>query len=384
MRNIRTKYVRVAENVDFSVMITGLLSAYHPQGIPVRMVFFGSPGNNEIFCEQKNQIYTSVKQKYGGQCPVISYVSQKPLCEECGMILEIHEVLREKEDCLAYKQLNNTPYIILTGKEGRLLFVGAVSGSDVNSSVQEQSREIFMEIQKVLDAEKMPVNAIVRQWNYLERITEFDGKLQRYQTFNDVRSVFYGQMEWAYGYPAATGIGTRYGGVQVELQAFLPKQGAKVPVALDNHLQIAAHAYSQQVLLGEQGSGLQKKTTPKFERAKLMFTPSAKVIYISGTAAIRGESSLIDADIQGQTLTTLENIEHLISVESQRNAGIREQGEAEIENFRIYVKHIEDMENCKAIVSQRYPDVPVVYVEADICRDELLVEIEGIALSINN
>lgn len=380
MRNVRTKYVHAAENADFSVMVTELLSAYRPQGIPVRMIFFGSPESNVSFCQQKERICTGISQKYGEHSPVVSYIAQTPL-DGSGMVLEVHEILPEAGDRLEYKRFENIPYIVLSGKEGDLLFLGAVSGADIDASVQRQSEEIFTKIQKVLQAENMPVNAIVRQWNYLERITGFEGDIQRYQAFNDARSVFYEQTEWECGYPSATGIGTSFGGVQVELQAFLPKQDGKMPVALDNHLQIAAHAYSQQVLLGQKNSGLKMKTTPKFERAKLVFTPMEKIIYISGTAAIRGESSLIDADIQSQTLATIENIEYLISAESQLKAGMQDGSDARIESFRVYVKHISDMEKCKAVVSQRYPDVPVIYVKADICRDELLVEIEGVALS---
>lgn len=380
MRNIRVKYLRVAESSDFITMADGLLSAYRPEALPIRLVFFGSPENNDTFCLQRTQIYDVVRQKYGDRSPVVSYVAQRPL-DGCGMILEVHEISLEKEDCLTYKQFNHRPYIVLTGKEGRSLFLGAVWGTDANDPVQKQSEEIFSQIQEILDEEQMSVNTIVRQWNYLERITGFEGEGQRYQAFNDARSLFYGQAEWPQGYPSATGIGTRQGGIQVSLQTYLPKEGEKLPVALDNRLQIAAHSYSQQVLLGETNSRLKTKTTPKFERAKLLFTPSGKLIYISGTAAIRGEASLVDADIRRQTLATLENIEHLISPDSQRLAGVQHPASARMTGCRVYVKRIEDWEDCKAVVSQRYPDLPAVYIEADICRTELLVEIEGIALS---
>ena len=378
MRNVRVKYVRVAESADFIAMANGLLAAYRSEAFPIRMVFFSSPDNNDSFCLQRAQIYDVVRQKYGDRSPVVSYVAQKPL-DGCSMVLEVHEIFLEKEDCLAYKQCNNFPYIVLTGKEGKSLFLGAVWGTDANDPVQKQSEEIFSQIQQILNQEQMPVNTIVRQWNYLERITGFEGDEQRYQAFNDARSLFYAQTEWPQGYPSATGIGSRRGGIQVSLQTYLPKEGEKLPVALDNRLQIAAHSYSQQVLLGETNSRLKTKTTPKFERAKLLFTPSGKLVYISGTAAIRGEASLVDADIRHQTLATLENIEHLISSDSQRLAGIQHPTTARITGCRVYVKHPEDWEDCKAVVSQRYPDLPVVYIEADICRTELLVEIEGIA-----
>ena len=51
---------------------------------------------------------------------------------------------------------------------------------------------------------------IVRQWNYLERITDITHGNQCYQDFNDVRTLFYASSAWESGYPAATGIGTQY------------------------------------------------------------------------------------------------------------------------------------------------------------------------------
>lgn len=39
------------------------------------------------------------------------------------------------------------------------------------------------------------------------------------------------------------------------------------------------------------------------------------MIYISGTAAIRGEESIVTGDVLVQTEITLENIQHLIGLE---------------------------------------------------------------------
>ena len=54
------------------------------------------------------------------------------------------------------------------------------------------------------------------------------------------------------------------------------------------------------------------KTTPKFERAKSLQTGDCCMMYLSGTAAIRGEVSLAEADVVAQLRITLENIRHLI------------------------------------------------------------------------
>ena len=132
------------------------------------------------------------------------------------------------------------------------------------------------------------MNSIIRQWNYIERITAFDGQDQHYQAFNNARSDFYSKTEWTNGYPAATGIGANLGGILIDVDAAVFTTPDAFATPIDNKLQVAAHAYSEQVL----EVARQKKTTPKFERAKSMTFQDRKLIYISGTAAIRGEESL--------------------------------------------------------------------------------------------
>ena len=101
-------------------------------------------------------------------------------------------------------------------------------------------------------------------------------------------------------------------------------------------------------------------------------------VYISGTAAIRGEVSLRVTRADDQTRTTLENIAYLLSKEN-----LQKQTDWVIHSapcplyFRVYVKHAEDFETVKRVVGESYPDLPVLYVQADICRDDLAVEIEG-------
>ncbi len=47
--------------------------------------------------------------------------------------------------------------------------------------------------------------------------------------------------------------------------------------------------------------------------------------------------------------------------------------------IRVYIKHQDYLDNVKKICSKRFPDIPVHYLIADVCRDNLLVEIEGVA-----
>ena len=192
---------------------------------------------------------------------------------------------------------------------------------------------------------------------------------QNYQEFNDARSIFYSRCEWSNGYPAATGIGTIAGGVMVELNAI--REAEITNKAIDNPLQIAAHSYSQEVLDGKTIESLTEKTTPKFERARIL----GNTIYISGTAAIKGEQSNPSNDAAVQTAETMKIMDRLVAKD---NIPVSNNG-SQYDLLRIYVKNINSIGSIKAYMEAHYPTVDKLYLIADICRPELLVEIEGIA-----
>ena len=50
-----------------------------------------------------------------------------------------------------------------------------------------------------------------------------------------------------------------------------------------------------------------------------------------------------------------------------------------IKYFRAYVKNYKDIEIVKKLCKEAFPNTDGIYVVADICRDELLTEIEGYA-----
>lgn len=83
------------------------------------------------------------------------------------------------------------------------------------------------------------------------------------------------------------------------------------------------------------------------------------MIYISGTAAIRGEESIVTGDVLVQTEITLENIQHLIGLEEGREKLPEHSGKLEL--LRVYLKHEEDAKIVKEDMDKLCPDVPIVY-----------------------
>ncbi len=349
---------------DFQTMVDHLLSQLPTDETIVRLMFFGTPANNGEYVERRSVLRDKVEQHFGIKKPALSYVSQPPL--NTSLLLEVHSYQADKEDRITHGVHNQLSYVLLENKTGRFLYAGGFQGDVAGTNVEEQSAEVFRQINEVLIKERFPINSIVRQWNYIEQITALDGYNQHYQSFNNARALFYKQTDWLSGYPAATGIGANLGGVLIDLDAVILHQPGDKIKPIDNKLQIAAHAYSEQVLK----KASDKKETPKFERAKSLVLSGKELVYVSGTAAIRGEESLENVGVEKQLYITMENILELT-------------GTAKLLMLRVYLKYKEDFAVVEALLKKMYPGLLMSYIWADVCRDELLIEIEGVAVKDN-
>lgn len=359
---------------DFASMADALLKQLPAGEELLRLVFFGMPPSNEVYVERFSLLKSKVKAFFGDREPVLTYVSQPSL--DSGLVLEVHSYLKEESDSLEYKEMDSYPYVVLQNESGRFLFAGGFQSDVLNKSIRQQSVDTFECILKLLQLENFPINSIVRQWNYIEQITAFQGTYQNYQAFNDARGDFYARTTWDDGYPAATGIGASHGGILIDLDAVVFTSESDFATPLDNKLQVAAHAYSDHVLISEQ----KKKATPKFERAKSMTFGNEGVVYISGTAAIRGEESLHDAGLAQQLHITMENIDYLVSEENLVASGVPAKRSSGLSMLRVYLKEKSFVDEAKKLIEEYKLSIPVSYLWADVCRDELLIEIEGIAM----
>ncbi|MDD4108095.1 MAG: hypothetical protein PHH93_05185 [Prolixibacteraceae bacterium] len=250
------------------------------------------------------------------------------------------------------------------------VFTGSIQANSHNLC-RDNALEALNCLGEMLGKVNLPVNSIVRQWNYIENILGPDDGHQRYQEYNNIRSAFYSDHFTRTGYPAATGIGMHRGGVITEFIAVSPHKALSMP--LDNPNQVAAHSYSREVLAGNISSD---KYTPKFERARYMEIFGRKLIFISGTASIRGETTVGAGDPEEQTRITTENIRSLYSPEILQKISENRLNPV-YGHARVYLKDRSDYSAIRKIFRKSFGKLPVVYLIADICRQDLLVEIEG-------
>lgn len=330
-----------------------------------KLNFFSDTVSGDDYINLKEIVEEKVAKQF--PAPVLCcFIAQPPLT--CSVLAEAFYFDASKWSNDLHLTENGSAISFERG--GARILIGQVQSNNFKPCSANASAG-FQSMSNLLEEAGFPLHSVVRQWNYIENIFEFDGDKQCYQEFNNIRSGYYENNFEAAGFPAATGIGIKHGGIIIEFVAVNAPGAISLP--LDNPQQVAAHAYSPEVLAGEKHV---PKSTPKFERARYLELFGHKQLFISGTASIRGEKTAGIGNPEEQTRITIENIQRLYSKENiHRIAGNNVQ--PKYGHARVYLKNKEDFSVVKKTFQSYYGNLPVVYLQADVCREDLLVEIEG-------
>jgi chorismate lyase / 3-hydroxybenzoate synthase len=224
----------------------------------------------------------------------------------------------------------------------------------------------------------------VRFWNFVPDIhADMGDGLDRYMVFNAGR--FAAFREW-FGpaatfnrhVPTASAVGvTASSGCPLVIHA-LATTTAGTPV--ENPRQIPAYSYSRRY----------GPLPPCFARATRLDDQGGDTprLLVGGTASIVGEDSQ-HRDATRQTLETFENLAHLVGHARERLecGGADANAEASLDDplhaftdLRVYIVRDADADVVRELVTARFLSLDSVeYARADLCRRELMVEIEGVA-----
>ena len=340
-----------------------------------QQTFFISANTRDQYEERSAAIRDQLQSLCGTSLPATSIVAQSP-AGDLDVVLELICTKAVDEKKVTYKSFSGVDYTVIEYQGYKTLHCGGLMGT-VEDSIAEASERAFETASSILDMEGLSIRNIIRQWNYIENIAiveDGEDSSQNYQDFNDVRARYYDQVRFDQGYPAATGIGQDTGGVIIGFIAVSDADNISIkPIA--NPGQIDAHKYSEMVLEGNS----EKKCTPKFERAKLISIGSRNYIYVSGTASILGEKTVHEGDVEKQTLTTIDNIKRLFSKENQERLGLNfDVDTIEFSHLRVYVKYKKDIPAVEKVCDAELNCKSSLFLESDVCRENLLVEIEGV------
>jgi enamine deaminase RidA (YjgF/YER057c/UK114 family) len=230
------------------------------------------------------------------------------------------------------------------------------------SALQTASEEAYRRIFRLLDAEQVP--HLWRVWNYLSAINlETDG-LERYRQFNIGRQdAFLESRRGATGnVPAACALGLAGSPLSI---AFLA--GTTPAVPLENPRQVSAYNYP-----AEYGP-----RSPTFSRGALVYPPGQEILFISGTASIVGHETVFPGDVAGQCREAMANVAAVLD-EANRLSRSAPYALGDLA-YRVYVRHANDLRAIRETLVPLVGAADIVYVQADICRHDLLLEIEAMA-----
>jgi len=206
---------------------------------------------------------------------------------------------------------------------------------------------------------------LARIWNYVPAINApGPGGLENYRVFCRGRSLAF-EHHHGRGFkallPAASAVGCKPGALTVAFAAC-----PAPPRHFENPLQVPAYDYP-----GDYGP-----RAPSFARATVVAGPERATVFISGTAAIRGHATIAPDSTRDQLACTLENLDG-IAAACGLGPGLGA-GPDVTRHFKIYVRHAADQPMVAAFLQERLLSKTdrVSYLQADICRAELLVEIE--------
>ena len=239
----------------------------------------------------------------------------------------------------------------------RHLYVGNVTAWGLNGKppgdLRRQSDAIFDTALRIVESHGASFSDVLRTWIYLDDID------RDYAGLNASRNAFFAR-EGVGRLPASTGIG---GGSHpkgslcvVDAYALLNPENASIEVMKTPTLNEAP----------DYGSA--------FSRGMKMALPEQTYLFISGTASVDEEGATVHlGDARRQIERMLLNVEELL----------RAQGAtfADLAHAVTYLKRADDLEPYLQVCAERgVAEVPHTIVQADVCRPELLSEIEAIAV----
>ena len=342
-------------------------------------VFIKTEDNIEFF-EIKEEVDQLVNKIFKGNIPAFTVIGQPPLSEN-NVLLEGYFLKNSKDVKIERHKFSKHPYVVVLYNNGkyREIYSGGIS-IDTSRDFIFDCQSAFDFAEQLLMKEDMNFGNIVRQWNYIPSIlsvNKFENStLQNYQIFNDIRAFYYNPEYFSNGYPAATGIGTSNGSVTLDFIA-VNREGDISVMPIKSPVQQSAYNYTENVLEGEALSAESGKKPPLFERGKLISYPDNNYVFISGTASIKGEKTISAGDVKEQTKITIDNILELTMKKNMETIGVMGDDSPTYDYVRVYMKNRDDFNDVKQVVEQQMKVKDIIYVEADICRTNLLVEIEA-------
>ena len=254
----------------------------------------------------------------------------------------------------------NTEEIVLDGEKvgavfedefARYALLGGIFPDNFHSCGGAQTMRVFEKIEAILKNVGMDFSNVVRTWFYNNSILDW------YDEFNRARDLFFDYRNIFESFvPASTGIGSKNiknAALMARAFAVLPKSEKVQVKEIDSPMQCSALDYRS-----------------SFSRAAELLHPNFRYLLISGTAGIeqKGETAFVGNPVC-QINLALDVIEAILKS--------REMDWSDALRAVAYFKDISIVPEFLKIAEKReLCGLPCIFVQADVCRDDLIFEME--------
>ena len=230
--------------------------------------------------------------------------------------------------------------------------IGGLLPADLTLSAADQTSSTLNSLQDVLGLVGFAFADIIRTWFFLDNI------LSWYDDFNQARTSIYSGVKFRTGsLPASTGVGARNpdgSALALIAWAFRPLEANARAAEVASPLQCPAPAYGS-----------------SFSRAMEVSSQTGRRLFVSGTASIApGGETLWVNDVARQVELTLEVVEAIL-----RSRGLAFD---DVNRATAYFRHPGDVTVfAQWLQANHLTQMPVVTAQCDVCRDDLLFELEA-------
>lgn len=202
-------------------------------------------------------------------------------------------------------------------------------------------------------------SSLWRVWNHVGGINDDDHGLERYKHFSAGRHDSLTRHGYAKErFPAASAVGMSEPGLLIYFIA-----GKAEGLQVENPRQVSAYDYPPQY----------GPRSPSFSRASVV---GRELIFVSGTASVVGHETRHLESVAAQLEETIENLNVTLAVAAarlERTASARD-----LTVTKVYIRGGVDHRAIEPRIREVFPSV--LLLQSDICRRELLLEIEGVAV----
>jgi enamine deaminase RidA (YjgF/YER057c/UK114 family) len=324
-------------------------------------VFFRDIANDfDTFSDVRRAAYQEAGVT-GDSLPATSYINQPPCNSEQAFEMQIQAIAANGGNCVSVESFpeiepRTTKKVVQIG-EHRHLYIMNINGSEadgtISSDFRRQSDLMFAKSVPMLEEHDSTFRDVLRTWCYLDEID------RDYGEFNLSRNEFF-EKHSITRLPASTGI----------------RAGLYPPQAMCS--------FDLYDLLNPQGTTIEVMHTPTlneadeygsaFSRGMKLVLPEKTILFISGTASVDEHGATVHLDdVEKQIERMLLNVKELLKPHDSTFA--------DLVQVITYLKKASYLPTFLDIWKKwGLTGLPNTFVEAGVCRPDLLCELEAIAI----